>query len=285
MSELSFDVNKMYVMAIDAAIRAGAAIATIYNRDFEVSYKADQSPLTEADLAAHKCIETLLLPTGLPILSEEGTIPPWSIRQLWNRYWLIDPLDGTKEFVKRNGEFTVNIALIENGFPLFGVIFIPAGSQLFFGGQHIGAYRFMLEDEVPLIEKKTLKDWITAAQKLPVVPKSPDTRIMLSRSHFSERAEAWLKRIDKHFTSLKSLNVGSSIKFCRVAEGLVQLYPRLSPTMQWDTAAGQAIAEGAGMTVNSIENKERLSYHREALLNPDFIVFDPRYISPEMLEL
>ncbi len=285
MPELSYTSNELYALAIDAAIKAGAAIAAIYNKDFEVSYKADQSPLTDADLASHNCIESILAATGLPLLSEEGKSPPWSVRRSWNRYWLIDPLDGTKEFVKRNGEFTVNIALMENGFPVFGVIFIPAGSQLYFGGQHMGTYRFILEDEEPLLKKTAFDNWRAAALKLPVVPKSKDTWVMLSRSHFSHRAEAWLKSMEKHFSSLKTLNVGSSIKFCRVAEGMVQVYPRLSPTMQWDTAAGQAVAEGAGMIVASLPDKKRLSYNREALLNPDFIVFDPRYISPETLEI
>ncbi|HAH58175.1 MAG: 3'(2'),5'-bisphosphate nucleotidase CysQ [Lentimicrobium sp.] len=285
MSEFAHTTNELYAIAIDAAIKAGAAIAAIYNRDFEVSYKPDQSPLTDADLASHNCIKSLLAESGLPLLSEEENAPSWSIRRSWSRYWLIDPLDGTKEFVKRNGEFTVNIALIEDGFPLFGVIFIPAGSQLYFGGQQMGSYRFILEDEEPLIKKTTFHDWLDASLKLPVVPKSKDTWIMLSSSHFSNKAETWLKRIKNHFSSVKTINVGSSIKFCRMAEGMVQLYPRFSPTMQWDTAAGQAIAEGAGMSVVSYPGKKRLSYHRDTLLNPEFIVLDPRYISPEIIDI
>ena len=285
MSELPSALNELYTIAIDASIKAGAAITDIYNKGFEVNYKADQSPLTDADLASHKCIEAKLIGTGLPLLSEEGNEPPWSVRRNWERYWLIDPLDGTKEFVKRNGEFTVNIALVENGFPIFGVIFIPVGNELYFGGKNLGAYRSTPENEESMDAKSTMDERIAAAQKLPVVPKSNDTRVMISRSHFSERAEAWLKRVEKHFTSLKTLNVGSSIKFCRVAEGGVQIYPRFSPTMQWDTASGQAIAEGAGMKVVSLEDKKRLSYHREALINPDFMVYDPRHISPETIEL
>lgn len=284
MTQPNYTQDEMYALAIDASIQAGAEIAAIYNKDFEVNFKADQSPLTAADLASHKCIEALLADTQLPLLSEEGNEIPWSTRQIWSSYWLIDPLDGTKEFVKRNGEFTVNIALIENGFPIFGVIFIPAENQLFFGGKGIGCYRFILMDERPLHEKNTLDEWKRAADKLPVNAQlSTDIRVMLSRSHVSEKTEQWLSELKTHFASIKSVNVGSSIKFCRVAEGMVQIYPRFSPTMQWDTAAGQAIAEGAGMHVVSWPDKVRLSYHRENLLNPHFMVFDPRSISIETL--
>lgn len=284
MNDSLHPLNTLYTIAINAALEAGAAIASIYNRGFQVRYKEDQSPLTEADLASHNCIKNKLAGCGLPLLSEEGNIPSWEQRKSWNRYWLIDPLDGTKEFVKRNGEFTVNIALMEKDFPIFGVIYIPVSRELYFGSQQTGSYRMILEDEKPLVKINGFEEWKIAATRLPVPRNTKDIWLMLSRSHVSEKTGVWLKQIEKHFGSIKTLNVGSSIKFCRMAEGMVQLYPRFSPTMLWDTAAGQAIAEGAGMAVISLSDKKRLAYHREELRNPDFVAFDSRFISVELLK-
>lgn len=284
MDETPLILDDLCAIAIDASIEAGAAILKHYHKGFEVRYKSDQSPLTDADIASHQCIVEILSITRLPLLSEEEEAPSWNVRRNWERYWLIDPLDGTKEFVKRNGEFAVNIALMEDGFPVFGVIFIPVGNELYFGGKEMGAYRLSTGKDEPLNAKATLAGRIETAQRLPGVKKSNDIGVLISRSHASEQTEEWIKRMKKHVTSLKPMNVGSSIKFCRVAEGAAQIYPRFSPTMQWDTAAGQAIAEGAGMSVVSRENNKRLKYHRE-LINPNFMVYDLRYVSPETIEL
>jgi len=238
---------------------AGAAIMEIYQGEFRVELKGDDSPLTCADRAAHEVIVkglTELDPT-IPILSEEGRTIPYETRRNWSRFWLVDPLDGTKEFIKRNGEFTVNIALIEDGRTAAGVVYLPAQDRLYFGVVGQGAW---------------LQTGTEAAEPIRVRRADPvaGLTVVMSRSHPSPELDAYLKEVKV----AEALPVGSSLKLCVVAEGRADLYPRLGPTMEWDTAAGQAVVEAAGGTVLTLDD-EPLRYNKENLLNPYFIVATP----------
>ncbi|WP_438863442.1 3'(2'),5'-bisphosphate nucleotidase CysQ [Neptunicella sp.] len=242
---------------IDIAHRAGDAIMQIYQRDFDISTKSDTSPLTEADLAAHHIIvQGLQTISDLPVLSEESANIPWQQRQQWDQYWLVDPLDGTKEFIKKNGEFTVNIALIDNGQPVFGVVYAPVLEKTYVGDAQSGAY---------LIEKQ---------QKTPikVAPHQDGEtwQVVGSRSHQSPEIQAFLTNLEGE-TNLVAM--GSSLKLCLVAEGVAHVYPRLGPTSEWDTAAAQAVVEAAGGQVVVYPGDTPLRYNqKESVLNPYFVV-------------
>ena len=246
------------VMAV--AEEAARAILAVYRRDFDVSHKADASPLTEADLAAHHSIVDGLarLTPDIPVLSEESahTIP-LPQRRAWSRLWLVDPLDGTREFVKRNGEFTVNIALIEDGVSVFGVIQAPVTGELWYGGAGQGAFRRDASGQMPLRGRR---------------PATAPLRVAASRSHRDARTDALMARIGE----VETVGLGSSLKFCRLAEGGMDVYPRFGPTSEWDTAAGQAILEGAGGAVLDPRGRPFRYNQRETLLNGDFIALaDP----------
>lgn len=239
------------------AVAAGDAILTIYNQteSVAVQHKADDSPLTAADLAAHLLImqELQLLTPDIPVLSEEAADIPWTVRQQWQRYWLVDPLDGTKEFIKRNGEFTVNIALIEAGEPVLGVIHAPVLGKTYSGGFGFGAF---------------VEDAKGERQIQAVAPQAGETvRLVGSKSHYQPDVEPYLAKFPQH----ELVAVGSSLKFCMVAEGTAHIYPRFGPTMLWDTGAGHAIAVAAGATVQ-YEGIEGPAYQRENLLNGNFVV-------------
>ena len=241
---------------INIAEQAGAAILTIYQKDstaFNVTDKADNSPLTAADLASHQLIVNALqaLTPELPVLSEEAADISWNIRKTWLRYWLVDPLDGTKEFIKRNGEFTVNIALIEDGEPVLGVIFAPVLNKTYYAAKGEGA--FVKHGD--------------ASRAIRVATPGDTVRVVGSRSHPSPDLAGYLQQFPKH----DMVPVGSSLKFCLVAEGSADVYPRFGPTMQWDTGAGHIIALEAGAKV-SFDGISRRVYQREKLLNPNFIV-------------
>ena len=247
------------------AHQAGAAIMDIYQRDFAIYEKSDESPLTEADLAAHNCIvEGLQAVSDLPILSEESANIPWSERQTWDKYWLVDPLDGTKEFIKKNGEFTVNIALIDNGEPVFGVVYAPVLKQTYVGIVGQGAYK-LEGDSRTAITPKTKSD-------------NEEWRVVGSRSHQSPDIQALLAKLGGE---PELVAMGSSLKLCLVAEGAAHLYPRLGPTSEWDTGAADAVVRAAGGKVTIIENAANvfdehakpLSYNqKESVLNPYFLV-------------
>jgi 3'(2'), 5'-bisphosphate nucleotidase len=245
------DILKICVLAE----KAGAAIMEIYRGTFAVEMKADASPLTAADKAAHEIIETGLrnLYPGIPILSEEGRDIPYRERSGWRRFWLVDPLDGTKEFIKRNGEFTVNIALIEEGLPAAGVVHLPARGKTYYGVRGCGAWR--------------VENGAGAVRIHPRNPPEAGLTVVKSRSHPSAELDTYLQGINV----AGSVAVGSSLKFCVVAEGKADLYPRFGPTMEWDTAAGQAVVECAGGTVVDREGN-RLVYNKESLLNDNFLV-------------
>ncbi len=267
--------NKLLLKAIYAAVSAGRQILDVYHSEFHVDFKADNSPLTLADRRAHKAIvECLGTETDIPILSEEGREIPYDVRKQWSRLWVVDPLDGTKEFIKRNDEFTVNIALVEVGRPVLGVVFLPVPDTLYFAAQGTGAYK--LSPSAPAMgEDVSLSLLLKSAQKLPIpVPPSPGVlTIVGSRSHATPELNAYVESKRREYQEVRFVSAGSSLKFCLVAEGQADLYPRLGPTMEWDTAAGQAVAEIAGAGVLQWDMQSPLEYNKCKLINPDFIVF------------
>jgi 3'(2'), 5'-bisphosphate nucleotidase len=273
--------------AVNASLRAGDAILEVYDSGFEVDYKADRSPVTEADRRSHavlldclRGVEGRCGPADIPVLSEEGSSVPYRERSSWPIYWLIDPLDGTKEFIKRRGEFTVNVALIQENRPILGVVYLPAKSALYFAASGLGAY---FTGSTPL---KSLKEMCAAgapedplagpvrgAVRLPTVPAEEQTRalrLVHSSSHHSPEEEAFLVRLRAELGEITAVPAGSSLKFCLVAQGDADVYPRFGPTMEWDTGAGQCIVEQAGGEVRLIGGG-RLMYNKEDLRNGPFI--------------
>ncbi|MHB1300981.1 MAG: 3'(2'),5'-bisphosphate nucleotidase CysQ [Burkholderiales bacterium] len=238
---------------ISLAKDAGAAIMAIYANPIEVLSKPDASFLTEADLASHHIISEGLakITPGWPVLSEESSEISFEQRKDWKIYWLIDPLDGTREFVNRNGEFTVNIALVEDGFPVLGVVYAPAIDRLYHASRGCGA----------ILEAAGKSSGMAASGH------EGKIRVVASRSHRGEKLDAFLEKIGDH----ECLSMGSSLKFCLVAEGAADLYPRLGPTMEWDTAAAQCIVEEAGGAVTDLAGN-RLRYNKPDLHNPEFMV-------------
>jgi 3'(2'), 5'-bisphosphate nucleotidase len=255
-------------VALKAALEAGKAILEIYNSgNFDVTIKGDDSPLTRADLASHEVIVSHLEPTNIPILSEEGRGIPFSERRDWEQLWIVDPIDGTKEFIKRNGEFTVNIALVQKGLPVLGVIFVPATGELYYADQKSGAFK--LEKVVTM--EDVVRDRSTA-QKLPLDPGRRPFTVVASRSHMSIETEEYVEKMRQEHGEVALISKGSSLKLCMVAEGKADCYPRFAPTMEWDTAAGQAICMSANFDVLDWETQSTMRYNRENLLNSWFLV-------------
>ncbi|RMG33809.1 MAG: 3'(2'),5'-bisphosphate nucleotidase [Gammaproteobacteria bacterium] len=250
---MNIDLNRI----VSIAEKAGKAIMDVYVRDFDVAHKEDESPLTEADLAAHRVIVEELgkLEPRLPVLSEESAKVPYEERSRWLRYWLVDPLDGTREFVKRNGEFTVNIALVESGRATCGVVHVPVSETTYYGCVDEGAWK--KEDDTP-------PQPIRAAKQ-----RRHPLRVAGSRSHAGDSLKRFLERVGPH----EMLSMGSSLKLCLVAEGNADVYPRLGPTSEWDTAAAQAVVEAAGGHVTDLDLKPLRYNRKESLLNPQFLVF------------
>ena len=267
-------MDQHYILnAIEAALRAGGQILSIYNdpsSDFQVERKADNSPLTIADRKAHETIVEILEDTPFPILSEEGKSLPFEMRNGWETLWIVDPLDGTKEFIKRNGEFTVNIALVLKGKPVMGVIYVPVKKVLYFAEDTLGAYKIEgIED----LGHKSLDDLISEAVRLPDKSISRTNFVMVaSRSHLTPETENYIDKMRVVHGDLELVSIGSSLKICLVAEGRADVYPRFAPTMEWDTAAGHAIASAAGMEVYQAETYFPLQYNKQDLLNPWFVV-------------
>lgn len=264
-------MDNQTTLAIRAAVEAGKAILTIYDggEKLEILTKEDQSPLTEADQASNKVINAHLLKTGIPIISEENRQIDFQDRKDWDSCWIVDPLDGTKEFIKRNGEFTVNIALCERGRPVFGVIYVPVSRELYVGDVRLGkSFKRQLDPghtlEDPIF---TEGDEIHPSQ----ITKS-SIRVVGSRSHMNPETEEYINSLKDTYENIEIVSKGSSLKFCLVAEGKADVYPRFAPTMEWDTAAGSAIVEAAGLQVISRETNQPLRYNKENLLNPYFLV-------------
>jgi len=269
--------DKLILTTILAAKRAGEAILEVYDSDFAVEQKDDKSPLTLADKRSHEIIEKILEQTvtvnnsTVPILSEEGKEIPYDERIKWEYFWLVDPLDGTKEFIKRNGEFTVNIALIHKHKPVLGIIYIPVKDVFYIAAINFGAYK--LENSSILTEDLSIEELIDKSQKLPLNSNDKTTLTVIgSRSHTSEEFTEFVKQLNQKHENVEFISSGSSLKLCLVAEGKADVYPRFGPTMEWDTAAGQAIVEQAKCTVMEAETNEPLNYNKSNLLNPFFIV-------------
>ena len=252
---------------VDISRRAGEAILEVYDGDMGITQKADDSPLTKADLASHKLIDAELtrLWPDIPVLSEESADIPWETRKQWQQYWLVDPLDGTKEFINRNGEFTVNIALIRDHQPVMGVVYVPVTDVCYFGARDLGAWRQQGTETAAVINIRQ--------------PAAEPAIIVGSRSHANPELASQLNQLGPH----ELTSMGSSLKFCRVAEGLADFYPRLGLTCEWDTGAAQAVVEAAGGKVVKIDGSPLAYNRKEIYLNPHFFVIgDPEreWLSP-----
>lgn len=260
--------------AIIAAVLGGDEILEIYNTDFSVEIKEDKSPVTKADKKANEIIKSTLQHFNIPILSEEEEQEDYSVRKHWKQLWIIDPLDGTKEFVKRNGEFTVNIALIEDNAPILGVIYSPVFKDIYFSAKGIGAFKVNRHDFIPFIDeikKSSLEDIFRVAKKLPIVSARKNYVVVASRSHMSSETYYHIENVKHHHKNVEIVSTGSSIKLCWVAEGIADEYPRFGPTMEWDTAAGHAILKESGCELVDFKTNEPMLYNREIMLNNWFI--------------
>lgn len=258
-------MNELLQKAIQAALQAGQEILKIYTQDFAVEQKIDASPLTQADLASNQVIVDCLKSTQIPILSEEIQQEAYAVRKRWNRFWMIDPLDGTKEFVNRNGEFTVNIALIESGKPVLGIIYAPCLQWLYFANEN-GSFK---QEKITQYSEFSMD----LAQELNYQKPNKDSVVVVaSRSHLNESTEEFIQKLHLKYHSVKKISMGSSLKLCLVAEGKAHVYPRFSPTMEWDIAAGHAICRFAGTSVVQADSGEPIAYNKENLLNPNFLV-------------
>jgi 3'(2'), 5'-bisphosphate nucleotidase len=294
----SIQHTQLLLTALLAARRAGEATLEVYNSGFAVEHKDDKSPLTLADKRSHEIIMNDLKkpitiknrkPTHnnptLPILSEEGRDIPYGEREGWEYFWLVDPLDGTKEFIKRNGEFTVNIALIHANKPVLGVIYVPVKETFYFAAAGIGAYK--LTKTKIVVDNMSVNEILDKSQKLPLGVNNKKSNsgndkhttnerepitVIGSRSHGTKEFSEFIEQMKEKHGDVELISAGSSLKFCLVAEGMADIYPRFGPTMEWDTAAGQAIVEQIKGRVIDIETKKPLKYNKRNLLNPFFMV-------------
>ena len=266
------ELKQLLSTATRAALEAGKVVNQVYQeKDFEVESKADETPLTLADRKSHDIIMQHLKPTGYPVLSEEGKDIPYEERSSWDHFWLVDPLDGTKEFIKKNGEFTVNIALVRKGKPILGVVFAPYVNELYFGTENFGAYKVEGTQGEPM-EFEGMEELMKKGQILPVSEKRDKLVVVASRSHLNDETKAYVEELKKKHGDAEFVSKGSSLKICMVAEGKADAYPRFGPTMEWDTAAGHAVALAAGFPVTQQDGETPLLYNKKELLNPYFIV-------------
>ena len=262
------EVIKLIDKAINAALLAGIKIREVYSSaDFEVQVKDDQTPVTLADQYAHDEILKALESTHLPVLSEEGIHLSFQERKNWDFFWLVDPLDGTKEFIKRNDEFTVNIALIRNNEPVAGVIYAPITGELYVGIPGIGAFKLFNP-----AEDCTFQIVQFSGIKLPEKAKRSEFAVVVSRSHLNQETKEYIEDLKTKHELICLINKGSSLKICMVAEGTADVYPKIGRTMEWDTAAGHAIVKAAGKNIFFQDLKTELTYNKEDLQNPNFIV-------------
>jgi len=254
-------LNKIDIHKINhIAQKAGDEIMKIYQQAFDVAYKSDNSPLTKADIKSNEIIVNDLkyLYPDIPVLSEENKEIPYEERKNWKYFWLIDPLDGTKEFIKKNGEFTVNIALIYKNMPVLGVIYAPVLNLLYYAQKDQGAFK----------QEKNKKP-----QRLPIYNHTDNNtlKIIVSKSHYNQETKEFVNNLKNQYEKIEFINIGSSLKFCLIAEGKADIYPRLAPTMEWDIAAGQTIVEESKGRITKYKTKESISYNKQNLLNPYFI--------------
>ncbi|SMO55699.1 3'(2'),5'-bisphosphate nucleotidase [Balnearium lithotrophicum] len=250
---------------------AGNAILDIYNSNLDIKYKEDKSPLTDADRRAHKIIEEGLRSfSDYPILSEEGKNISFKKRKNWKYFWLVDPLDGTKEFIKRNDEFTVNIALIYKDQPILGIVYAPAKSIIYYGSKESGAFKIENEKNIKLnLKNNPVKDHLA---------------VVSSKSHLNEETKDFIRFLENYYDKIRTVSIGSSLKICLVAEGKADIYPRLAPTMEWDTAAAHAVLKAAGGRIvkysktkdlKDLNKLPELEYNKPNLINPYFIALRP----------
>lgn len=266
------ELRNLLTTAINAAVRAGKLILDVYNsNEFQVNLKSDRTPLTLADRHAHTEILNSLTKTRIPTLSEEGRDILFEERKSWEYFWLVDPLDGTKEFIKRNGEFTVNIALIVHGNPIMGVVYVPVLEDLYFALKGDGSFRIG-SIEPTLASNYKYDQLVESASKLPLSIKRDKFVVLSSRSHMNAETEEYIASLEKQHGEIVHKYQGSSLKLCMIAEGTADIYPRFTPTMEWDTAAGQAIVECAGCQIIAADTKQRITYNKEDIRNPWFIV-------------
>lgn len=266
-------MNNTYELAINSALIAGEEILKIYHSDdFDVSKKSDSSPLTRADKAAHNIIVEHLKSTPYPILSEEGKDIPYEERKNWETFWLVDPLDGTKEFIKRNDEFTVNIALIQNNKPIFGVVYAPVLRDLYYNIPNKGSYLQKLPPSLPSPFGDVAGVRLHTDQAEAGVKRTTPYKIVASRSHMSPETETYINSLKEKHKNIEIVSKGSSLKLCMVASGEADEYPRLGPTMEWDVAAATAIVIGAGKSVTIFGTDQALEFNKVNLLNPYFLV-------------
>lgn len=259
--------NHLVDIAINAALLAGGKIMEVYaSDDFEIVEKDDFSPLTKADLQAHLLISNLLEPTQIPVLSEEGIHLSFAERAQWQTFWLVDPLDGTKGFIRRNDEFTVNIALIHENQSIAGVVYSPVSKELYVGIVGSGAWKIVNP------EPNCTLEWLSKhGIKLPVRKTKDEFTVAASRSNLDNKTVAFIEDLKNLHPGLKIIRKGSSLKFCLIAEGTADIYPRFGPTMEWDTAAGHAIMKASGRNIFQIDQQTEIRYNKENLLNPHFI--------------
>ncbi len=279
-------LKDILVPVLTAAFKAGEAILDIYeSSDFGIQNKEDNSPLTIADRKSHEIIENylsnnvpknLLMDKSLPFLSEEGKAVPYEERKSWEYYWLVDPLDGTKEFIKRNGEFTVNIALIHKDEPVLGVVYVPVTGICYYSAEGVGAYKIEVNEKTEsILENADIDIFIEKSIKLPIKalsPKNNSITVVASRSHMNAETENFIEKLKEKHDKVELITAGSSLKLCLVAEGRAGIYPRLGPTMEWDTAAAHAVVKGAGKDVFVYNSRNVLAYNKENMLNPYFLV-------------
>jgi 3'(2'), 5'-bisphosphate nucleotidase len=256
---------------IAVAVKAGKAITDIYDSDDPgITFKEDSSPLTRADRAAHNSITRGLQSlSDYPILSEEGRSIPYGQRKTWETFWLVDPLDGTKEFIKKNGEFTVNIALVQNGIPVLGIVYSPVLKKLYFGSK---TYQSILLEQIHDDTPSGIETELPKAMQLPITSNRERFTVVASRSHSNPQTEQYLQSLKKKHGDIHLTSMGSSLKLCLVADGTADIYPRLGPTMEWDTAAAHAVVLYAGGSVKEFESGRPLTYNKKELLNPYFMV-------------
>jgi 3'(2'), 5'-bisphosphate nucleotidase len=267
-------MNYQYLLklAVKAAFRAGEEILKIYSTDFYVETKSDNTPVTHADRTSGRTITDLLKVTKIPIISEEEDVVDYNTRKNWRRVWIVDPLDGTKEYVKRNGEFAVNIALVEEGKPVIGVIYAPVLKDLYFGCIDCGSYKVTQNDMIVELSQHNLPDNLFKyAKRLPIQKLPKDYTVVANRSHLSREINEHIEDLKTVYGQVNMINIGSSIKQCWVAEGKAHEYPRFGITMEWDTAAGQCILEESGNKLIDLETDLPMRYNKENMRNNYFI--------------
>jgi 3'(2'), 5'-bisphosphate nucleotidase len=264
------EITGLLEVAVKASIEAGFKVLEIYKNDFNVILKSDKSPLTVADTASNDIISAYLEKTGIPVLSEEGKEVSFGERSKWEYFWMVDPLDGTKEFIKRNGEFTINIALIHQQKVIAGVVFAPVLKDLYFGSVEMASVKIEKIQENESLS--SLDELLSKAITLPIKDEARAFTVVASKSHMTSETEEFINGLKKSHAEISIISKGSSLKICMVGEGTADVYPRFAPTMEWDTAAGHAVVKFAGGNILNNDTKSELLYNKESLLNPWFIV-------------